>query len=119
MSKSKVIIAGGREFNQYDLLKFKCDKILKDLGDVIIISGGARGADALGERYAKERGLKCEKYEADWDTYGKSAGYKRNEEMAKNAGYLIAFWDGRSKGTGHMIDLAKQYNLKVRIIKYI
>lgn len=115
---NKVIIAGGREFNQYQLLKLKCDKILSQMTDVIIISGGARGADKLGENYAKEKGYKCERYEADWDTYKKAAGPIRNEEMAKVGTHLIAFWDGKSTGTKNMIEVATSYGLKVRVIKY-
>lgn len=115
---NKVIIAGGREFNDYDLLKTKCDSILSNLEDVIIISGDCRGTDKLGEKYAKERGYKCEKYPANWNEYGKVAGYIRNEEMAKIATHLIAFWDNKSPGTKSMINLGTKYNLKKRVIIY-
>lgn len=57
-------------------------------------------------------------FKADWDKHGKAAGFKRNTEMAKYADALIAFWDGKSKGTKHMIDTAKSHNLKVRVIAY-
>ena len=114
----KVIIAGGRDFKNYELLKEKCQKILANQKEVIIISGGANGADKLGEQYAQEYGHKVEKFLADWDKFGKSAGYIRNKEMADNADALIAFWDGVSKGTKHMIDLAKEKELKIRVIKY-
>lgn len=114
----KVIIAGGRDFNNYDLLKEKCDIILSNQDEVIIVSGRASGADSLGERYAKEKGFKTELFPADWKKYGKSAGYVRNSEMAEVAESLIAFWDGRSRGTKHMIDIAKNKGLKVRIVNY-
>ncbi|MEO5581136.1 MAG: SLOG family protein [Saprospiraceae bacterium] len=81
-----------------------------------MVSGTARGTDMLGERYADEKGIPKKQFPADWPKYGKSAGYKRNTEMAKYADSLIAFWDGKSRGTKHMIDLAKQYNLKVRVV---
>ena len=115
----RVIIAGSRGFNNYNLLKEKCDYQLQNIKDeIIIVSGTARGADQLGEKYAKEKGYKIDSRPANWDLYGKSAGYKRNEEMAKNADALIAFWNSKSKGTKHMIDLAKKYNLKVKVITY-
>ena len=112
----KVIIAGGRTFNDYDLLCQNCDKALSLQTEIEIVSGTANGADKLGEKYAKEKGYPIKQFPADWDKYGKSAGYKRNEEMAKYADALIAFWDGKSKGTKHMIDLAKRYELKVKVV---
>lgn len=113
----KVIIAGGRDFNDYDLLKLKCDTILKNQTNIEIVSGTARGADKLGEKYSQEKGYRVKLFPADWNL-GKKAGYIRNEQMAQYADSLIAFWDGQSKGTKHMIDLAKKYNLNVRVINY-
>lgn len=114
----KVIIAGSRNFNDYELLKQKCDIILSEQTDIEIVSGTASGADKLGEVYAKEKGYQLKQFPADWDKYGKSAGYKRNQQMAEYGDALIAFWDGISKGTEHMINLAKKHNLKIKIIKY-
>ncbi len=110
----KIIIAGGREFTQYEILKKVCDHMLskvQDLSTITIVSGGARGVDKMGERYAQERGIPCVIFKADWDNLGKSAGYKRNQEMADYASHLIAFWDGKSRGTKHMIDIAKRDKL--------
>lgn len=115
----RVIIAGGRDFDDYPLLVKTMDKLLQNITDkVVVVCGMARGADSLGERYAKERGFEVKYSPANWDYHGKAAGYKRNEQMAQNADALVAFWDGESKGTGHMINLAKAYNLKIRIKKY-
>lgn len=114
----KVIIAGGRDFNDYTLLKRKCDKLLQYHKDIQIISGKARGADTLGEKYAKDKCLPTILFPANWDKYGKSAGYIRNSEMADYSDALIAFWDGKSKGTQHMIDLARTKGLNVRVINY-
>jgi len=72
-----------------------------------VLCGGARGVDALGERCAEERGIKVEYHRADWVKYGRAAGAVRNGEMAKYADGLVAVWDGESRGTGHMIALAK------------
>ena len=117
----KVIIAGGRDFVDYNLLREKVNNILIDkrlTHKIVIVSGCARGADTLGMRYASENILDIEEYPADWDKYGKKAGYMRNVEMAENADALIAFWDGKSKGTKHMIDIAKERNLPIRVIRY-
>ena len=114
----KVIIAGSRDFDDYEVLRNYCDHVLQNQTDIEIVSGTARGADQLGERYAKERGYSVKQFPADWDKHGRSAGYIRNEEMAKYGDALIAFWNGMSKGTEHMINLAKQYKLKIRICNY-
>lgn len=120
--KRKIIIAGGRDFNNYKLLKDNVDFYLSEAiknGDSIeIVSGKAKGADSLGEKYAKEKGYSIDEHPAKWNKLGKRAGYVRNEEMAKVSHALIAFWDGKSKGTKHMIELAKKYNLKVRVVTY-
>jgi len=114
----KVIIAGGRNFNNYELLCTKCDKYLSLQTEIEIVSGTANGADKLGEKYATERGYPIKQFTPDWAKHGKSAGYKRNGEMALYADALIAFWDSNSKGTGHMIDLAKSFGLKVKVVLY-
>ena len=119
MHKFKVIIDGGRKFNNYSLLKEKCDNILSNVNDrIVIVCGCADGADLLGEKYAKEKDYIIHYYPANWRLYGKSARMIRNKEMAENAEALIAFWGGESKGTKAMIEIAKNKNLKVRIINY-
>lgn len=114
----KVIIAGGRDFDDYVLLNQSCNEMLGDEENVEIVSGIARGADKLGEKYANEKGFLIKQFPADWDGLGKKAGFVRNEKMAKYADVLIAFWDGKSKGTKHMIDLAIRHNLKVMVVRY-
>ena len=129
----RIIIAGGRDFNRYDMLcKSVADTIVEMVyerkitpeTDIKIISGRARGADQHGERFAEENGYECVKFPAKWDELGKRAGYVRNMEMAKYAksddayGVLIAFWDRKSKGTEHMIDIAKKYGLETHIFTY-
>ena len=117
----KVIVAGGREFNDYGLLCQICDRMLSQkhqTHDIVIISGTARGADTLGERYAQERGYAVEQYPADWQREGKAAGFIRNAQMASVADALIAFWDGQSRGTAHMIELARKHKLQVRVVPF-
>lgn len=121
MKEFRVVVAGGREFNNYHMLKTVLDHLLhgKLTSDkVIIVCGGARGADKLGERYAKERGLEINYYLADWDKHGKSAGYKRNAIMADNSDATVAFWDGKSRGTKHMIDLTSKAGNLLRTVYY-
>ena len=120
ISKYRVIIEGCRDFDDYELLKEKCDYFLQDekKEDVVIISGHASGADALGERYAQERGFQLETFPADWKAHGRAAGPIRNARMASAANALIAFWDGKSRGTKNMIETAKNHNLKVVVVRY-
>jgi hypothetical protein len=114
----KIIVAGSRDFNDYLLVKYTILPFTSKLEDVEIVSGGAKGADRLGEILANDNKYKLKIFPADWDKYGKSAGYKRNKQMAEYADALVAFWDGESKGTKMMIELAKQMNLKVKVVKY-
>ena len=121
LKEFRIIIAGCRDFHDYPLLRKTMDKLLQNKlrkEKIVIICGMAKGADMLGARYAQERGYYIRYFPADWDKYGKRAGPIRNEEMAKNADALVAFWDGESSGTKNMIEIAKQYNLAVRIKKY-
>ncbi len=117
----RVIIAGTRSFNDYNLLRDSCNNLLSEkqrTRTVVVISGTARGADQMGERYARERGFQLRRFPADWEQYGKSAGHIRNAKMADNADALIAFWDGESRGTKNMIDNARRKGLAVRVIQY-
>jgi len=114
----KVIIAGGRDFDDFNRLCQVCDELLQDQNDIEIVSGAYKGADLLGERYAAERDHQIKQFPADWRRYGKSAGLKRNTEMAAYADALIAFWDGKSKGTKNMIELATQAGLKVKVFYF-
>jgi hypothetical protein len=114
----KVIVAGGRDFSDYELMKRKVLHFLQNMQAVEIVSGGANGADKLGERLANEIGWSFKVFPADWDLNGKSAGYIRNVEMAKYADACVCFWDGKSRGTEHMIKIAEKEKLHLRVIKY-
>jgi hypothetical protein len=112
----RLIIAGSRTFANYQLLETNAKEHFPEAK--IIVSGGAHGADILGEQYAKAHGLELVRYPADWKKYGRAAGYIRNKEMAQNAHALLAFWDGRSKGTRSMIKLAEVYLLEVVVVRF-
>ena len=123
--KYNIIIAGSRNFTDYEIVKksLKSFLISKQTSDKpTIICGMARGADMLGYRLAKEYKLPLKEFPADW-SLGKKAGCIRNEQMAKyahehNNGVLLAFWDGKSRGTKSMIGLAKKYNLEVHVFNF-
>ena len=117
----KIVIAGCRNYNNYEEAKTYIDLCISNIRNgnkIIILSGGASGADKLGERYAKENGFDVELYPADWNKYGRSAGPRRNKLMAENCDCVICFWDGKSRGTKSMIEYAKTLE-KVLRVKYI
>lgn len=117
----KVVVAGGRDFTNYNLLKEKVDNILsqkKLTHKILILSGKSIGADCLGEIYALENNLEILSYPADWGKFGKKAGVKRNAEMINDADALIAFWNGSSQGTKYMIDIATKKGKMIRVINY-
>lgn len=114
-----LIIAGGRDFNDSPLLEQTVDQFLQNVQEEItIFCGGARGADSLGERYAKSRGYAVRYFPPDWRRYGRAAGPVRNQKMAENADALVAFWDGTSRGTGNMIEAARSRQLAIQIHRY-
>lgn len=113
----KVIIAGSRSISRYEHVQYA---ILKSKFSITeVVSGGAKGVDDLGERWAKENHVPVKHFYADWTTYGLSAGPTRNAEMAKYADALIAIWDGKSHGTQNMIDCAKRKKLWVYVYKVV
>lgn len=121
MEKFHVIIAGTRTFDDYSLLESFVDKKLARVSadhDIVVVSGAARGADRLGELYALNRGYEIMRFPADWEQFGKRAGYLRNTQMAEHADALIAFWDGKSRGTQHMIRIATERQLLVSVKLY-
>lgn len=118
---TNIIIAGTRTFNEYPLLDVAVKNFIvenKIKRPVSIVCGMAQGADLLGKKFAENYNIPVIEMPADWETFGKSAGYIRNKEMAKISRYCICFWDKKSKGTKHMIDLAKEYNLILKVVEY-
>ena len=88
-----------------------------DRDEWIVIHGGARGVDTIAGEVAAAQGFEVEIYMAEWDKYGRSAGFRRNITMVDCADEVIAFWDGRSRGTKHAIDAARERGLSVRVFR--
>lgn len=120
-----VIIAGSRDYNNYSYINQKVtsvfDQLILNNNNTVIISGGARGVDQLAEKFAIENDFMFKEFLAQWEEFGKSAGIRRNLQMAHYASnfgkesdhaYLIAFWDQKSRGTKNMIDIAKKMKIK-------
>ena len=108
-----VAIIGSRSFTDYE----RAERFLAEQNIDIsrIISGGAKGADAIAERYASEHGISITVYLADWTRYGRGAGMIRNNLIIADADVVIAFWDGDSKGTKNSIELAHKADKQVII----
>lgn len=116
--KKHLVIAGCRDYNDYQEAKGFIDRMVKEIrktNEIVVLSGGCRGADALGERYAKENGFEVRHFLPDWKKFGRAAGPRRNEQMAAAADYVICFWDGQSRGTKSMIDCAKRLGKPLRV----
>jgi hypothetical protein len=111
----RVAVVGGRDFDDYDLMK----KTLDEIQDVdLIVSGGSEGADNLAERYAYEKSIKMKVFKPNWNMFGRQAGFLRNIDIINNADMVVAFWDGMSRGTKHSIDIAKKGNIKTVVVEY-
>ena len=117
----RIVIAGSREFTDYSVAELFIDQCISKIREkepLIFMSGGCRGADEIGERYAKAHGIGVERYSADWKKYGRRAGPIRNRQMAQTADMVMCFWDGKSGGTKSMIECADRLGKHV-IIKII
>jgi len=110
----KIAVVGSRGFNDYSFL----ERTLAPYSPFILVSGGARGADSLAERFADENSLEKIIFKPDWNKYGKRAGFLRNIKIVDESDMVIAFWDGNSPGTKSSIDLAKKGNKELSVIRY-
>lgn len=112
----RVIIAGSRSITDYSLV----EKAVKDSGFRIdvVISGGARGVDSMGEEWASKNGKTVQRFIPDWERHGKSAGFIRNDLMVRNADALVAVFDGVSRGTSHTISMARKKGIPVHVLEY-
>ncbi len=109
-------MAGSRGFQNYKLLEAELDKINDQIGE--IICGEAKGADTFGRIYGESHNIPVSSFPADWQRYGKAAGYMRNKDMAEYAHKAIVFWDGESPGSKDMINKMKELEKEVMVIRY-
>jgi len=118
MSGYRLAVVGSRYFDDFELFVKVMDRLrlVKDIK--AIISGGARGADAMAEHYAEVNKIPLTVFEAEWGKYGKGAGYIRNKDIWDASDMGIAFWDGESKGTEHSFEIARKQNKQLLIFNY-
>ncbi len=118
----KLIIAGSRALPETTETVDKIQAHLEELGwhgqVRLVVSGTAKGGDKAGELYASRYDIEIKEMPADWKNLGRCAGYRRNEAMAKEATHLLAIWDGKSKGTKHMIDIGRRGGLEVAVRRF-
>ena len=108
----KISIIGSRNFNDYLLVESTILENLELSEIKMIISGGAVGADSLGEIFAKKYNIETKIFYPDWKLFGRAAGIIRNKDIINNCDIVFAFWDGKSKGTKNSLDIAKKVNKK-------
>lgn len=112
----RIIVCGSRNWNYRQIISDRL-ALLPGEDDTVVVHGCAKGADRMAEQEAQKLGLLVERYPAEWGKFGKRAGLLRNIEMAQaGADLCIAFWDGRSTGTAHMMDTARKYEIPVEIV---
>lgn len=113
----KVIIAGGRDFKNFELIEETMREFYNHQ-QLEIVCGGAKGADALGLLWAQQYDFLIRMFPAEWGDYGNAAGPIRNGQMAQHADELVAFWDGYSRGTKNMIETMQKLDKPIHIVRY-
>lgn len=111
----KLAIVGSRNFPSLHLVRLYVSKV-RNVEDIEIVSGGAKGVDAAAKESALTLKLKYTEFKADWGAFGISAGFRRNKDIVLYSDRIVCFWDGSSKGTKHDIDLALQYKKHLEVI---
>ena len=114
----RLAVIGSRKFNDYRTLCVIIEEMMKYFDIDTIVSGGAKGADSLAEKFANENGITMDVYPADWDKHPRAAGFIRNKEIWDNSDLGVAFWDGKSRGTSHSFDISKKQNKQLFIFDY-
>jgi len=118
MTPHRVLVSGSLSFDDYELLAATLDRFLADKQNVVIVTGGATGAESLGERYAGDCGLVVKQYLADWERYGRGAKVIRNTQMIDAADQAVFFWDGKNKGIAELIEKAEAKGIPVEVVRF-
>ncbi len=106
----RLAIVGSRNCPPIDIASFL------PFSPTTIVSGGAKGADTLAKEFAKENNLPIIEYLPDYKTHGRQAPILRNIQIVENCDFLIAFWDGTSRGTKFTIDYARKKGVPFKVI---
>jgi hypothetical protein len=117
-TRHRVLVTGSLSFNDYELLRATLDRLLAERGNVVVVTGGATGAEALGERYAQERGLGVTQLLADWARYGRGAKVIRNTQLIEVADRAVFFWDGKNRGIAETIERAEAKGIPVEVVRF-
>ena len=117
MERFNVIVCGSRSFVAYSMLCQTLDEVFAAKKPTAIICGEAKGVDTLGKQYAVAHHIQVLSFPANWEKHGRGAGFIRNAEMLKHADTVVAFWDGKSKGTKHMIDISRKAGIAVHVVR--
>lgn len=112
-------VIGSRTFADFPFLTTSLDTVNKEYPFTCIVSGGAIGADQLGEKYARQHSIPTLIFKPDWKKHGKSAGFIRNHDILEHSDVVVAFWDGISKGTSHSISEAKKLKKPLFVFYYL
>jgi len=110
----RIGVVGSRQFSDYTKL---CN-VLTPLMPFTLVSGGAKGADKLSEQFADEHNLEKIIHKPNWKKYGRGAGFIRNADIVADSDVLVAFWDGKSKGTENSIDIARKKRIPIITVKF-
>lgn len=128
MERPRILVCGGRDFEDYELIRNTLEDVVAKRGwvyddeynmpNVVLIHGGAKGADLLVDQWGVTNWLKIEEYKADWNTYGKSAGMIRNRQMLEEGkpDLVVAFPTKKSVGTWGMVKIAREAGVEVIVI---
>ena len=112
----KLAIIGSRSFSSYNDLNIAIKDLSFDLA--LIISGGARGADQLAERWANANNIAFRVILTQWKKYGKGAGIVRNQLIVEEADFCLIFWDGESLGTKSTIEFCEKLEKPFKLILF-
>lgn len=110
--KKKIFVCGSRTITDKNLIFSTLDTLLSNYDEIEILEGEAQGVDLIAKEWAKSKNIPVLEYPIDRATYGFKSPFVRNEQMAKDCDYMIAFWNGKSTGTKHDIDMAEKYGKK-------